>query len=91
MNILILPQKLIITFLRFFSFLLTIRLTINWFPNFNPFVQPFFLLTKITDPYLRLFRILIPKIYGINISQMFAILWIECFIEVINIFSFKPF
>jgi YggT family protein len=56
----------------------------TWFPNFNPFVQPFYLLAKITDPYLRLFRGLMPTVFGVDLSPIIAIMWLECLIEIIN-------
>ena len=55
----------------------------NWFLNCNPFVQPFFFLTRITDPYLRLFRGFAPTTFGLDFSPMLAITWIECVTEVV--------
>ena len=82
-SFLILQQSLLM-FFKFYNFLITLRLTVTWFPNFNPFVQPFYLLSKMTDPYLRLFRGLLPPIFGIDLSPILAILWIECLSELTN-------
>jgi len=77
-------QESLLTFFKFYNLLITLRLTMTWFPNFNPFVQPFYLLARLTDPYLRLFRGLVPAIFGIDFSPVIAILWIQCLIEIIN-------
>jgi len=77
-------QESLLMFFRFYNLLLTFRLTMTWFPNFNPFVQPFYLLAKITDPYLRLFRGLMPTVFGVDLSPIIAIMWLECLIEIIN-------
>jgi YggT family protein len=77
-------QESLLMFFKFYNFLITLRLTITWFPNLNPFTQPFYLLSKITDPYLRLFRGLVPQMFGMDLSPILAILWIECLTEIIN-------
>ncbi len=77
-------QDSALMFFKWYNLLITLRLTMTWFPNFNPFVQPFYLLARFTDPYLRLFRGLIPSIFGVDVSPILAILWIQCLIEIVN-------
>jgi len=70
-----------LTFLKIYNLLITIRLTIAWFPNFNPYTQPFALLIKFIDPYLRLFRGILPSVFGIDFSPLLSILWIQALTE----------
>ena len=65
----VLGQTLII-----YSYLLIIRVLLTWFPNLdwsNPILSN---LSAITDPYLNVFRGIIPPIGGIDISPILAFL-----------------
>ena len=44
--------------------LLFVRVLLTWFPNVDWMRQPWSILRQITDPYLNLFRNLIPPIMG---------------------------
>ena len=71
MNFLIIFQVISQT-LEIYSFLLIIRVLLSWFPNLdfsNPIIAN---LTAITDPYLNLFRGIIPPIGGLDISPILA-------------------
>ena len=54
---------------------------ITWFPNFNTYTQPFYSLGKMTDPYLKVFRGLIPAIFGIDLSPILGFLLLNFFID----------
>ncbi|MFM7615237.1 MAG: YggT family protein, partial [Synechococcales cyanobacterium] len=45
---------------------------LSWFPTINWFDPPFSVLSQLTDPYLNLFRSLIPPLGGIDLSPMLA-------------------
>jgi YggT family protein len=60
--------------LNFYSSLLIIRVLLTWFPNINWYNQPFAALTQITDPYLNLFRSIIPPLGGMDFSPVLAFL-----------------
>jgi len=47
---------------------LIIRILLTWFPNISWYNQPFSTLSQLTDPYLNLFRSIIPPLGGIDIS-----------------------
>jgi len=68
-------------FLKFYLVLLTIRIYITWFPNINAYTQPFASLGKMTDPYLRVFRGLIPALFGIDLSTILGYLLLNFFID----------
>jgi YggT family protein len=63
-------------FLKFYTTLLTLRVYVTWFPNFNMYHQPLYTLGKITDPYLRLFRGLLPTFIGIDLSPLLAFVFL---------------
>ena len=64
-------------FLKFYIVALTLRVYLTWFTNINFYTQPFSSLGKITDPYLRLFRGIIPPLLGL-VSLRFLL---TCFPE----------
>lgn len=65
------------TFITIYSSLLIIRVLLTWFPQINWYNQPFAALSQITDPYLNLFRSIIPPLGGMDFSPMVAILLLQ--------------
>lgn len=59
-------------FITIYSYLLIFRVILTWFPNINWYNQPFAALSQMTDPFLNLFRSIIPPISGIDFSPMLA-------------------
>ncbi len=79
----VLSQTLLI-----YSYLLIIRVLLSWFPNLdqsNPILSNLF---AITDPYLNLFRGLIPAIGGIDISPILAFVLLNFAQSFINYIRF---
>jgi YggT family protein len=64
-------------FLLIYSGLLIIRILLTWFPNVDWYKQPFAALSQITDPYLNIFRSIIPPMGGIDFSSILAILLLQ--------------
>ncbi len=48
------------TFITIYTGLLFVRILLTWFPNISFYDQPFATLAQLTDPYLNLFRSIIP-------------------------------
>lgn len=66
--------QVVLRTLSIFSLLLLLRVLLSWFPNLpweNPLLAA---LASITDPYLNLFRGLIPPIGGLDLSAILAFL-----------------
>ena len=61
------------SFLQIYFILLIVRILLSWFPNINWFDPPFSVLGQLTDPYLNLFRAVIPPLGGIDFSPILAI------------------
>lgn len=62
------------TFLSIYTILLIIRILLSWFPNVDWFNPPFSVLSQLTDPYLNVFRSIIPPLGGIDLSPILAFL-----------------
>ncbi|MEB3343325.1 YggT family protein [Okeania sp.] len=61
------------TFVSFYLVLMFIRILLSWFPNINWYDPPFSVLSQLTDPYLNIFRSIIPPLGGIDFSPIIAI------------------
>ena len=77
MNSIALLSTTLNTFIQIYVVLLIIRILLTWFPNVDMYSQPFAALSQITDPYLNLFRSIIPPLGGIDISPMLAIIVLQ--------------
>lgn len=62
------------SFISIYTVLLIIRILLTWFPNVDWYKQPFALLSQLTDPYLNLFRSIIPPLGGIDFSPILGFL-----------------
>ena len=60
--------------LQIFSFLLLIRVLLTWFPAIDWSNGALSALCSLTDPYLNIFRGIIPPIGGFDISSLLAFL-----------------
>jgi YggT family protein len=60
-------------FVFIYSCLLIIRVLLTWFPSVNWYNQPFAALSQISDPYLNLFRSIIPPLGGMDFSPILAV------------------
>jgi YggT family protein len=66
-----------VSFIGFYLLLLIVRVLLTWFPNVNWSSQPFAALSQITDPYLNIFRSIIPPLGGMDFSPMLALLALQ--------------
>ncbi len=67
----------IATFLNIYMILLLIRILLSWFPNVNWSNPVFSTLSQLTDPYLNLFRSIIPPLGGLDFSPILAFLLLQ--------------
>ncbi len=73
MNAIQLLADTLSTFVSIYLVLMFVRILLSWFPNVNWYDPPFSILSQLTDPYLNLFRSLIPPLGGIDFSPIIAI------------------
>jgi len=66
-----------ISFINIYLVLLFIRVLLSWFPSISWYNQPWLTLSQLTDPYLNLFRSIIPPLGGIDFSPILAFLLLQ--------------
>lgn len=71
----------LVGFLKFYIALLTLRVYLTWFPNLNFYTQPFYSLGKMTDPYLRIFRGIVPAFLGVDLSPLLGFILLTFLID----------
>ncbi|WP_353932648.1 YggT family protein [Okeanomitos corallinicola TIOX110] len=62
------------SFVQIYSYVLIVRVLLTWFPQINWSNQPFAALSQVSDPYLNLFRSIIPPLGGMDFSPILAFL-----------------
>jgi YggT family protein len=67
----------LVTFINIYTALLFIRILLSWFPNINWFDPPFSILSQITDPYLNIFRNIIPPLGDLDFSPILALILLQ--------------
>jgi len=65
------------TFLQIYFVLLIIRILLSWFPNIDWSSVPFSIVSQLTDPYLNIFRSIIPPLGGMDFSPILAIFLLQ--------------
>ena len=65
------------SFVQIYLVLMIVRVLLSWFPNINWYDPPFSILSQLTDPYLNLFRSIIPPLAGIDFSPIIAFFALE--------------
>jgi YggT family protein len=75
------------TFIGIYTALLVIRILLSWFPTINWYDPPFSILSQLTDPYLNIFRSIIPPLGGIDFSPILALLLLQVVQQVMGAVS----
>nr|YP_010986090.1 hypothetical protein NDC12_pgp128 [Polyopes affinis]WOL37008.1 hypothetical protein [Polyopes affinis] len=68
----------IANFSDIYLILILLKLSLAWFPTVNWYNEPFCSLNRLTDPYLKLFRGTIPMVFGMDMSPMLGIIFLQC-------------
>lgn len=77
-NTFILITKAVGSFIKLYLLLLFLRVLLSWFPAFGWDKQPWLALRQVTDPYLNLFRGLVPPLLGtIDFTPLFGFLILQ--------------
>lgn len=56
------------TYINIFYLFYLLRLIFFWFPNFNPYLPPVYMIVVITQPALTFFDKALPSVFGMNFS-----------------------
>jgi YggT family protein len=75
----------LVQFLNIYLALLLIRVLLSWFPTIDWSSGLFSVLSQITDPYLNLFRSIIPPLGGIDISPMLAFFALQIVVRLLSV------
>lgn len=67
----------LVQFIQIYWILLIVRILLSWFQTAEWAGQIISFLSPITDPYLNIFRSIIPPIGGIDISAILALLVLQ--------------
>ncbi len=71
-------------FLKFYIIMLTLRVYLTWFPNLRFYDQPLLTLGKMTDPYLRVFRNIIPPLLSFDLSPLLGFSLLTFLIDIFS-------
>lgn len=75
---LLLLTRAVSSFIKLYLLLLFMRVLLSWFPTFNWEGQPWLALRQVTDPYLNLFRGLVPPLMGsIDFTPLFGFMILQ--------------
>ena len=76
---------LLITLINAFSFLMFVWVLLSWLPEvrYTPFYR---FLDRICDPYLEIFRRIVPPINGIDISPIFGFFALQMLTNLLGYF-----
>lgn len=77
----------VIQFINIYIVLLVIRVLLSWLPSINWYNQPWMTLSQLTDPYLNLFRSLLPPLGAIDLSPILAFLALQLAITLLSYLS----
>ena len=69
---------------QLFSYLLLIRVLLTWFPGVDWNNGVLSALSSLTDPYLNIFRGVIPPIGGFDISSILAFLLLNVIVDALG-------
>lgn len=67
----------LIKFLQIYGILLIVRILLSWFQTAEWAGQIISFLAPVTDPYLNIFRSIIPPLGGLDISAILALLLLQ--------------
>lgn len=65
------------TLFYFYYLLIILRIFLTWIPNIDWQAQPFQWMRSVTDPFLNIFRGIIPPIGMLDISPIIAIILLQ--------------
>nr|YP_011007361.1 hypothetical protein V2495_pgp019 [Scytothamnus australis]WAM64790.1 hypothetical protein [Scytothamnus australis] len=74
--------------LKQYYWVLTVRLSVQWFPNINPYMHPIYILMYTTDFFLNFFKEFVPNILGMDMSSMAAFICLEWMIRTLESIEF---
>ena len=88
-HVLLLLTRSIASFIKLYLLFLFMRVLLSWFPAFNWDRQPWLTLRQLTDPYLNVFRGIIPPFFGMidftPLLGFFVLQWVQGALEAVSV------
>jgi YggT family protein len=88
-HVLLLLTRSVASFIKLYLLFLFMRVLLSWFPAFNWDRQPWLTLRQLTDPYLNVFRGIIPPFFGMidftPLLGFFVLQWVQSLLETISL------
>nr|YP_009370321.1 conserved hypothetical plastid protein [Bulboplastis apyrenoidosa]ARO90810.1 conserved hypothetical plastid protein [Bulboplastis apyrenoidosa] len=81
-------SKAISNFLELYFILIIIQYSLGWITAINWYREPFYTIANLTDPYIKIFEGILPSSLGIDLSILFATLFLRVLISVCKNISF---
>lgn len=87
----VLITSTLVTFLNIYVALILFRILVPWlFPLINWYDPPFSFVSQLTDPYLNIFRSIIPPLGGLDFSPILAIFLLQFLARTLASFGSGP-
>jgi uncharacterized protein YggT (Ycf19 family) len=84
-HVFLLLTRSVASFIKLCRLFLFMRVLLSWFPAFNWDRQPWLALRQLTDPYLNMFRGVIPPFFGMidftPLLGFFVLQWVQSLLE----------
>lgn len=77
-------ERLVNDLFYIYYIIIIIRIFLTWIPTIDWEVQPMKLMRDVTDPYLNLFRAVIPPFGGLDFSPIIALLVLNVLQSIID-------
>lgn len=74
----------VLNFIQIYSVLLIIRILLSWFQTAEWANSAMAILSPITDPYLNIFRSIIPPLGGMDFSPILAIVALNILVQLLS-------
>jgi YggT family protein len=74
----------LVSFFQIYLILLLVRVSLTWFPSVNWYSQPFYSLSRLTDPYLKMFRGIVPPLIGMDISPILGFILLQSLTQIVS-------
>ena len=67
-NLLNITKDCLVIYLQIYNTFFLLRFILLWFPNINPFIQPYYIIRVFTQPFLDFIEERLPKLFGLDLS-----------------------
>lgn len=87
-NLLNVLKDSFVIYLQAYNCAFTLQFILYWFPNVNPFIQPFYMLRVLTGPFILGVRKFLPPLFGFDLSFFVCTYIISLSIKFLTKFKF---